>query len=176
MWYQVLVSAALVVGFPVTMLALRFLLNEFATRRELSFGRSRLMINTLRVCVLFCLLIGLLAVWGVDVKNVGLFLSSILGLVAIGFFAVWSILSNIVAGVFLFLSSPFKIDDEITVLPDDFRGRVIDMRLLFVVLRDDNGDVLHIPNNLLFQKVIKRIGGGESARSEDEGEKPNKDK
>ncbi|MFO7821061.1 MAG: mechanosensitive ion channel [Lentisphaeria bacterium] len=97
-------------------------------------------------------------IWGVDIKNFGVFLSSVLGLVAIGFFAVWSILSNVLAGFFLFISDAFRIDDVITLLPEDISGTVKENKLMFVVLEDDSGDTLHVPNNLLIQKVIKRRG------------------
>ena len=66
-------------------------------------------------------------------------------------------LSNVVAGLFLFLSDPFRIDDEIVVLPEEIQGVVKDVKVLFVVLEDNEGNVVHIPSNLLFQKMIKKV-------------------
>lgn len=96
-------------------------------------------------------------VWGLGLENVWVFVSSILGIIAIGLVAVWSILSNIMAGFILFFTNPFKINDDITILPEQWHGTVADISLFFVTLHDENDNELHIPNNVVFQKAIKRV-------------------
>jgi len=89
--------------------------------------------------------------------NVWVFLTSILGVIFIGLFAVWSILSNVLAGIFLFTSDNFRINDEILIIGEEVRGKVLRMKLLFVILKDDDNNMIHVPNSLFFQKSVKKL-------------------
>lgn len=158
--WQALFTLLLIVVSAVAAAVVSSAVARYGKRRGLAPARCKATVKLLNGLILFIALIVLLFIWGIDLKNFGIFLSSILGLVAIGFFAVWSILSNILAGLFLFMSDTFRLEDKITVLPDDISGTVKEIKLVFVVLEDDNGDVLHVPNNVLIQKVIKRKNRG----------------
>ncbi|NQZ78609.1 MAG: mechanosensitive ion channel [Ekhidna sp.] len=81
-------------------------------------------------------------------------MGSILGLVAIGFFAIWSLLSNIIAGIIIYIINPFKISDTIVLVEKEITGKVTDIGLIFTTLADDEGSFT-VPNNLFFQQVIK---------------------
>jgi len=146
----------LVIGFLGQRL-LRVSIDKFVEARQIKRVRGELVGRIARWLGWGVIAILLISVWGVDTQNLWLFATSVVGVLAVGFFASWSMLSNLVAGLFLFFSDPFKIDDEIVVLPEDIRGTVIDIKALFVVLEDSQGNVLHIPTNLLFQKTIKKI-------------------
>lgn len=76
-------------------------------------------------------------------------------LVAIGFVAVWSVLSNVLCSIILLAARPFRIGQRIALPPDDFEGRVIEITLLHTVLKTDNNDILKIPNNLFFQRIMR---------------------
>lgn len=119
--------------------------NHIKNRSQKSILRKLLQISTTAV-----LLIGVLLFLGLDMQNVWVTLASILGLIAIGFIAVWSLLSNIVAAIILFITKPFVVDDKVKV--GDFEGRVDDITLFFVILKNKKGDLIHIPNSLVFQK------------------------
>jgi small-conductance mechanosensitive channel len=86
-------------------------------------------------------------------------LSALLALVAIGFVAVWSVLSNTFCSIVLMISRPFNVGDTIEIPADKLRGRVIDFSLIFTTLRDEDGSLLQVPNNTFFQKPIRRIVG-----------------
>ncbi len=105
----------------------------------------------------------LISIWGVSVENLWIFITSVLGIVAVGFFAMWSLLSNITATLFLFLVNPFKIDDEIVILSEEIRGVVVDLTALFIVIEDENGDMIQIPSNYIFQKTIKKVNKDSTA-------------
>lgn len=100
-------------------------------------------------------LIAIVLLWGVSLENAWVSVAGFLGLVAIGFFAVWSILSNIFAGIVIFFSRPFKIDDTIELIPDGIKGRVKDINGFFVILSDEEGSTCNIPNNFVYQKIVK---------------------
>jgi small-conductance mechanosensitive channel len=67
-------------------------------------------------------------------------------------------ISNITASFFIAFWRPFPLGDTIEVLPDNYSGRVIDNNLMFVVIRENSGSVIKIPNNLFFQKMFRVTG------------------
>lgn len=78
--------------------------------------------------------IGLLEnVWGV--------ISAVLALVAIGFVAVWSILSNVMCTFMLLIFRPFNIGDEIEILEptgtSGLKGKVVHLNVMFTTLEED---------------------------------------
>lgn len=140
-------------------------LNRFAEKKKMRPGRTLFAHKCLRIGIALACTLGLAAVWGIQQNDIWTFITGAIAIVAIGFFAVWSILSNIVAGFFIFLSDPFRIDDRIVLVPDEIHGRVTDIKSLFVVLEDDEGNVMHVPNNMFFQKTVKRLKRHESAEN-----------
>ena len=83
-------------------------------------------------------------------------------IIGIGFVAVWSVLSNAFCSIVLMLSRPFNVGDWIEFPADNVRGKVVDFNLVFTTLRDDDGSFVQIPNNLFFQKVLRRHVGSET--------------
>jgi small-conductance mechanosensitive channel len=59
----------------------------------------------------------------------------------------------------LFFNHPLKFGDYITVLDKDypFEGEVRDLTFFFVHLKTKEGEIITIPNNLIFQKSISII-------------------
>ncbi len=81
---------------------------------------------------------------------------SSISVIGIAFFASWSLLSNVFAALLLYYSSPFKIEDSITIKDSNggITGEVFDMTLFYVFLKDDSGDKINIPNNVILQKIV----------------------
>ena len=76
--------------------------------------------------------------------------------VVIGF-AAQNVIGNLIAGMYLTITRPFKIDDRITVLGNS--GKVIDIGLLYSGLLMDTGDTVLVPNTLLItSSIILREG------------------
>lgn len=103
--------------------------------------------------------------------NIGTYILSVLGLIAIGFVAVWSVLSNISCTFLLILIKPFLVDDVVELMEiageSNVKGRVVDLNLIFTTLKTEDGDEIKIPNNLFFQKVIrKKTGDGKVTLAE----------
>ncbi len=103
-------------------------------------------------------------------ENAWAVLTAFLTTVAIGFFAIWSVLSNVVCAVLILIFRPFRVGDHIQLLEGSTpnpSGQVVDMNLLFVTLQEqsDDGTVyqLQIPNSLFFQKVVRRTAGTQAA-------------
>lgn len=95
-------------------------------------------------------------------------LTALFTTIAVGFFAMWSVLSNVVCALLLVVFRPFQVGDTIELLEGSApfpRGRVLDMNMLFVALEETLPDgavaQLQIPNTLFFQKVVRRLVNAE---------------
>ena len=95
-------------------------------------------------------------IWGVEVHQISLVFSSVFAVIGIGLFAIWSILSNITSGVIMFFSFPYKVGDKIKIHDKDYPVEAIieDIRAFQLILRDNNGDLVTYPNNLILQKAV----------------------
>jgi small-conductance mechanosensitive channel len=96
----------------------------------------------------------ILGLWGIDVSGIWALLISAAAVIGVGFLAVWTIVSNMTASLFLSFWRPFKLGQTVEVLPENLKGRVIDRNLMFTVLRDGEDRVLQVPNNFFFQKMF----------------------
>ena len=161
---QIIVTCAAFVLLFLAHYLVKSAINKFSKIKHLNEIRVRLTHKLTKAFFFFLGAFVAISIWGIDVKNLWIFVTSIIGIIAIGFFAVWSILSNIIAGFILLLTDAFRVGDTITILPEGIQGRVVELKLMFIVLEDSNGDIVHIPNNLLFQKFIKKT----SARTPEE--------
>jgi small-conductance mechanosensitive channel len=108
-----------------------------------------------------------LEIWGVSVGGLWTLLASAAAIVGVGFLATWTMISNVTASFFLAFWRPFHLGDKIEMLPENLSGRVIDRNLMFVIVREDSGALIQIPNNLFFQKMFKVIGSGDKSLFEE---------
>lgn len=97
-----------------------------------------------------------LGTFGVNVGGVWGVLSTILAMVAIGFVAVWSVLSNTLCTLMIMVFRPFAIGDDIEFPGEAIKGRVTDLNFMFTTLDAGDGSVIEVPNNLFFQKSLRR--------------------
>lgn len=96
-------------------------------------------------------------IWSVNLHTLWMAVSGVLAMLAVAFVAVWSILANILGGIVLYFSRPFKIHDTIHIAPDDIRGRVVAINTIFTVLANEDGDFINVPNTLFFQKYVTLV-------------------
>ena len=98
----------------------------------------------------------LLAV-GIDLQGLWSTLMAAFSLIAIGFVAMWSILSHMLASVLIVIFRPFEVGDRVEILGDDeILGEVTDLNPVYTTLRAADGGTLQVPNNVFFQKALKR--------------------
>ena len=94
---------------------------------------------------------------GFDLQGLWSTLGAVLSLVAIGFVAMWSILSHMLASILIVVFRPFEVGDRVEIVGDDpVIGEVIDLNPVYTTMRADDGGTLQVPNNLFFQKALKR--------------------
>jgi small-conductance mechanosensitive channel len=158
MIYQLIATAAvLLVG-----VVLRGVMSSFVNRRVKGGAvkpQSAFLARKMATVFLFIVVVYVVAfIWGVGIRTIWVSLASIITLVTIGFFAVWCILSNIVAGFILLISRPFDIGDEIILLPENIQGKVTNITVLFLILEESDGSTVTVPNNFIFQKIVRKSG------------------
>jgi small-conductance mechanosensitive channel len=148
----------------ITMLAIYLLLQllkHYArqTQRKFHIRKSRYFAIR-RLLTMFSLLLSLVVlilIWNVDLKHVWVSTTGVLALIAVAFVAVWSLVGNILAGVIIYFTSPFKIEDTIEVMPDGIRGSVLAINTFYTVLLTEQQNYINVPNSLFFQKYIQVI-------------------
>ncbi len=137
------------------------LLKRYARRTQYKFGirKSRYFAikRLLTMASLLLSLVILMLIGNLDLKHMWVSATSILALIAVALVAVWSLVGNILAGVIIYFTSPFKIEDTIEIMPDEIRGTVLAVNTFYTVLLTEDRNYINVPNTLLFQKYLKVV-------------------
>jgi small-conductance mechanosensitive channel len=174
----VLATVAIVIVAWIALILLNRLLRKIVwqevRRARLSYEASLTATRVVTGAVWVFAALMLLNVWGVNVAGLWTILISAAAVIGVGFLAVWTMVSNITASLFLTIWRPFHLGQTIEVLPESFKGRVIDRNMMFTTVRDEQGSVLQVPNNLFFQKMFRVTDSGERSlfellEADDEG-------
>ena len=160
---QLIETFALLFLYGITYYVTNTFINNTLKKTQLHRGRRKIIIRAIYLFINIATLVVLAAVWGLEQNEIAVFVSTILTVLGIGFFAQWSLLSNITAGIILFFQHPLKIGDTIKILDKDypFQGEISDLTYFFVYLKMDNNEIVTIPNSLLLQKsisVVEKLG------------------
>src|SRR5882672_3080017 len=125
---------------------LRDWLRQFTSRLRLPYEAvltaTRLLIGALWIVATMLVL----EIWGVSVGGLWTVLVSAATIIGVGFLATWTMISNMTASFFIAIWRPFRLGDTVEILPEGLKGRVIDRNLMFVVLREEGGAALRVPN------------------------------
>lgn len=123
----------------------------------------RLALNPVRLSIRYAILGGtvllILSRWGFEINGILAVLGTVLGLVAIGFVAMWSVLSNFLCTLVLVVMKPFFVGDEVELPAANVKGRVTDLSVVFTTLESAPGETVLVPNNMFFQTIFKRRVG-----------------
>ena len=157
---QILYSGLLFIVIVALIFFTKRAIQKFSLLRNIGVNRKKIIYKLLNLIVYIIVVIGLAIIWGVEVKDFSVFISSVLAVLGIAFFAQWSILSNLTASVILFFSHPVRLGDRIRILDKDFdwTGEVVDITGFYLFMKTDNGKSITIPNSLVLQKGIEILG------------------
>jgi small-conductance mechanosensitive channel len=153
------VAALVILGGLIANMAARRALTVLARRTSLTDNDVLPLRRILRWIVALVTFVLVLGVFGFELGGVWAILSTVLAMVAIGFVAVWSVLSHTTATVLILLLRPFHVGDTIELQSENVKGRVIDLNFFFTTLQVDEHTTHQVPNNLFFQKVVSRVRG-----------------
>lgn len=152
-----ILETAIVLG---VLLLVNFVIRKWSYRISQKFhlGLERRRITT-KIVNLLLLLIGaisIMGIWGLDQKELFVFLTSTLTVLGVGFFATWSILSNITSGLLLYFNHPLHIGDRIKIMDKEnaVEGTLKDITMFFMHIETIEGETVTIPNSVVTQKTI----------------------
>jgi small-conductance mechanosensitive channel len=153
--FKPLYIVAIAIAGILLQMWIRTLIHRFSEKHRLPSNVTIGIRVSSRWVILTAFLLASLAVLGVEIGNIWTLVSTALAMVAIGFVAVWSLLSNVSAFFILLVWHHWELGDHICVMPDNIQGRVEDMNMMFTILRTNEGEAVAIPNSLLLQRVIR---------------------
>ncbi|MCX2720345.1 mechanosensitive ion channel domain-containing protein [Lentiprolixibacter aurantiacus] len=132
-------------------------IRRFGKLVEIDVNKRKVIFYLSYLIIYFLALTVLSIIWGVNLKDFVVFISSILAVLGVAFVAQWSILSNLTASVILFFSHPLRLGDRIRVLDKDFdwTGEIEDISAFYLFMKTDDGRKITIPTNLVIQKGIE---------------------
>ena len=161
------IEAVLVLIFGI--IAIRLLQNGLfrLLHSRISEDKAGFLKFILNFIAYFTLFLFILSALGIDITKILLgatFFGVIFGI------ASQALLSNLFAGFVIFLASPFRIGDRITIVTwqwgllmstyqheavkPGYTGIIRDINILFTTIEEDNGLLIKAPNNILMQALI----------------------
>ena len=124
----------------------------------------------LRWLIMGSALIFVLERLGVSATVLWTALSGFVAVAAVAFFAMWSVLSNLLCAILIFTVGPFRLGDIVelvdTVDKPGVKGRVVAINLLYTTLVEaeeagTGSAMVQVPNSLFFQRSVRRWRGND---------------
>lgn len=155
---KTLESIVVLVLFIVLRIVIISITEKIALRFDYHKPRVKIVKKLIHLILLFVVLGILLFIWGVDQTELTFFVTSLLTVLGIAFFAQWSIISNITSTLIIFFNHPAKIGDVIEVYDADFpvKGVINDIGIFFVLIETEDNKKISIPSNVFIQKMITK--------------------
>ena len=154
--YQMIATIVALVIFMILRYLVNTIIDNIGKTSEFAESRTQLVKKYIDYFIYMLALLVIISIWGIKPEQIFLFISSVLTVIGVAFFAQWSILRNITAGIILFFSSPFKIGNVIKIMDKDYpiEAKIIDIRSFYTLLKTAQGEEITFPNNLLLQKGV----------------------
>lgn len=157
-WDQILVAIIVVIGAVATYFIIRYFLNRTADSLQLDRGQLK-GILTITKLVLIVIAITVIIFQFSTFSGVAAGAISVAAGTIIGFSS-RNTISNVIAGILLLSSRPFRIGDRIrTSANDDLIGDVIEITILYTKLRTIRNELVAVPNQMLLQQQIINYSG-----------------
>lgn len=153
---QIIASAIVIILFPIS----RHLISKIVIKsgKIIQMPEPRILqikqIVSILLNILFIFTIAI--IWGLQPGNILVGLTTIFAVIGVAFFAQWSILSNITAGIIMFFTAPFRVGDCIQLIDKDasITATIENIQAFYTHIRTEEDELIVIPNNLFFQKAI----------------------
>ena len=142
----------------VVYMVLRLVVGRVVATSARQLGHDPDRVRGMRAVINRVLLLGAvvtaLIVLGVDLSLVPVYVGSLAAVIGVALFAHWSLLSNLTAGLILFMSSDLALGSLIRIIDGEnsIEGRIIEFRVFSMVLRRDDGFRVVVPNTLVLQR------------------------
>lgn len=153
---QIIASAIVIILLPLSRYVLSKIISKSGQIIQMPESRILQIRQIVNILLNILFMFSLAVIWGVNPDNILLGLSSVFAVIGVAFFAQWSILSNITAGIIMFFNAPFKVGDRIQIIDKDIPIVAIieNVQAFYTHIRTEDDELIVIPNNLFLQKIV----------------------
>jgi len=132
--------------------------NRFLMQFDFDIKRKRITVRIINLFLWIFIAIVLAGIWNINKEGLVVFITSIITVMGVAFFAQWSILSNITASLILFFNHPMKIGETIWILDKeyDIEGELMDISFFFMYIKTKEDHLITIPTSVVLSKTIVR--------------------
>ena len=157
--YQVIAIAIVILSLLIFNFFTGRAVKKFTILKKIEPNRKKVILNLTYFLSYTIATIAIIGVLNVEIKQLLIFISSVLAIIGVAFFAQWSILSNLTSSFILFFYHPVRIGDKIKILDKDFEltGKVKDIKGFYVLIKTEDEKLITVPTQLLLQKGIELI-------------------
>lgn len=165
---ELVLSVILIVIVLVIILFTKRAIRHFSFVRAIEVNRRKVVYYLSYFFIYLIAGFVLAVIWGFDFKQIVVALSSVLAVLGVGFFAQWSILSNLTSSAILFFSHPVRIGNRIRIIDKDYdyTGLIIDISGFFLFMKTDEGKNVTVPTSIIMQKGIEILGESDTEEEE----------
>jgi len=155
---KIIETIIIILVFSVMKLLTKRIIKKVGTKFNYQSGRMKITNKIVDVLLLIIVTVVLMIIWGVDQSELLIFLSTVLTILGVAFFAQWSIISNITSTLIIFFNHPIKIGDSLTIMDKDYpvEGTLSDIGIFFIIIKTKDGKKITIPSSVFMQKMIKK--------------------
>ncbi len=155
---QIIETIIVIIVFLILKLMAKRIIGKVGARFKYQSGRIKITNKIVVVLLVMLLITILMLIWGVKQTELFVFLSSVLTILGVAFFAQWSIISNITSTLIIFFNHPIKIGDSLTIMDKDYpiEGRLSDIGIFFIIIKTADNKKITIPSNVFMQKMVKK--------------------
>ena len=153
---QLLLTFGILIVTVIIKLLSRKSVNRFLNRFDFDTKRKRIVHRIINLFLFIFVTVSLISIRNIDKKDLIVFLTSVVTVLGIAFFAQWSILANITSSLILFFNHPLKIGQNIRVLDKEYdvEGKLVDISFFFMYIRNAEGYLITIPTSVALQKTM----------------------
>lgn len=151
-------TVVIILAFIISKLMTKKIIRKVGISFNYQSGRIKITNRLVGFLLLILLAAMLMIIWGVDQSKLVLFVSTVLTILGVAFFAQWSIISNVTSTLIIFFNHPVKIGDTLTILDKDFQieGKLNDIGIFFIIIKTKENKKITIPSNVFMQKMIRK--------------------
>ena len=122
---QIIMTIVTLIAYVFIVAAINSALSKYGIIQKVLEQRLVYLKKIVGLLMLLVLAISVAVIWGIDLKAMIIFTSSLFAVVGVGLFASWSILSNLTSSMILMFSFPYKIGDRIRIVDRRFLDQII---------------------------------------------------
>lgn len=141
--------------FIAFVLASRPLSRIAANQLQTRYVRPETIVVVRRVVTFIVIGVGIIAALAFALESANVALFGLVLATIVAALGVQDLLKDYVSGYYLLFERHFRVGDRIVV--DPFTGMITEIRLRVTMLKTDDGDVVVVPNSLLFSRPVRII-------------------